>query len=150
MNVGCNDIKCKTLEVDGTEVVPRLHGAYVPAITSTTGTFSESQAYWSFEEAFLDVWFSTKMTIGATPSATPEIIIPYPPNIPTSLPLGPVPCGNASGTTLAGGLVNLKNMTTPAGGNTFALNFVHSGLSAPVTGTDVYLNGVIRVYASNP
>ena len=59
LNLGCNDIKCSTLEVEGNTVIGVNYGVYVPEITFITGgTSSDIEAVYTIignkTEAVLD------------------------------------------------------------------------------------------------
>jgi hypothetical protein len=147
MNIGCNDIKCKTLEVNGNDIVSRLHGVYTPSITSPIGTFSNTTAYWSFEEVYLDIWFSTELLVVATNSFM-VIDVPYPPNLGTS-PVGTVPAGVLTAIYGAGSVGALQQNQVNGTGNALSLGFSYSGGSTPANGSTVFINGNMRVY-TNP
>jgi hypothetical protein len=148
MNVGCNDIKCKTLEVDGNEVIPRLHGVYTPSITSSIGTFSNTTAYWSFEETYLDIWFSTELLVVTTNSFM-VIDVPYPPNLATTSPVGTVPAGVLTAIYGAGSVGALQQNQVNGSGNALSLGFSYNNASIPPNGSTVFINGNMRVY-TNP
>jgi len=146
MNIGCNDIKCKTLEVNGNEVIPRLHGAYSPVITSTNGTFSNTQAYWSFEEAYLDIWFTTEMLVTNT-NLFMTLELPYPPNLTTS-PIGAKPAGTMTAIYGAGAVGVLQQNGVNGTGDALSLGWSYNGGASPTNGASVFINGVMRVFAT--
>jgi hypothetical protein len=147
LNIGCNDIKCTTLEIKGVEVIPRLHGTYFPTITSSVGTFSNTYAYWSREEVYLDVWFTTELLV--TNSATfIAIDLPYPQG---SSPIGSVvvPCGSLTAIYGSGAVGALQQNLVNATGNGLNLGFSFNGAgTAPPNGATVFINGNFRVYVN--
>lgn len=150
LNVGCNDIKCTTLEIKGVEVIPRLHGSYTPAITSSTGTFSNTSAYWSFEETYLDIWFTTELLV--TNSGTfVAIDLPYPPPY-TSPTGGPIrPCGSLTAIYGGGAVGAMQQNQVNSGGNGMNLGFSFNGAgTAPANGITVFINGNLRVFTNAP
>ena len=143
MNIGCKDIKCKTLEVDGTEVIPRLHGVYTPSITSSIGTFSNTTAYWSFEETYLDIWFSTELLVVTTNVFT-VINVPYPPNLATTSPVGTVPSGVLTAIYGAGSVGALQQNQVNGSGNALSLGFSYNNSSIPANGSTVFINASVE------
>jgi len=144
MNIGCNNIKCSSLELDGTTIFPSIDGAHVPTISSDAGSFSNSQSYYTFRQPFFEMSFKTKLTVGATPSGTPSLTIPLPPGIELPAIGSSILVAVGCGSTLAGGMINLKDATISTN-NEFIVNYIHSGLNPPVTGTDVFLSGYLKI-----
>ena len=147
LNIGANDVKCTTLEIKGVEVIPRLHGTYFPTITSSVGTFSNTYAYWSREEIYLDVWFTTELLV--TNSATfIAIDLPYPQG---SSPTGSVvvPCGTLTAIYGGGAVGALQQNLVNTTGNGLNLGFSFNGAgTAPPNGSTVFINGNFRVYVN--
>jgi hypothetical protein len=147
LNIGCNDIRCTSLEIKGVEVIPRLHGVYTPSITSSIGTFSNTTAYWSFEEVYLDIWFSTELLV-VTTNVFMVIDVPYPPNLATTSPVGTVPAGVLTAIYGAGSVGALQQNQVNGFGNALSLGFSYNNSSIPANGTTVFINGNLRVYVN--
>jgi hypothetical protein len=148
LNIGCNDIRCTSIEIKGVEVIPRLHSTYIPAITSSTGTFSNTYAYWSFEEVYFDIWFTTELLV--TNSGTfIAIDLPYPPSF--TSPVGTVvqPCGTLTAIYGGGAVGAMQQNQVNTAGNGLNLGFSFNGTgTAPANGTTVFINGNLRVYVN--
>tara|TARA_R110000803_G_scaffold14544_2_gene40384 strand:+ start:2275 stop:2799 length:525 start_codon:yes stop_codon:yes gene_type:complete len=145
LNIGCNDIKCTTLEVGGDTVIGVNIGLYEPAITFTTGaTATNIEAYYSIignkTNALLDM--SIKFEVTVTASIPLYLItIPLPPGM-TNL--------NTNNVSATGGITNFNTDRSfysatdlapqVAGGNTIALVFQATSttlLPIPASGVKV-------------
>jgi hypothetical protein len=104
LNVGCNDVKCTTLEVEGNSVVGVSYGVYEPLVTFVTGaTAINTEAVYTLignkTQAVLDC--SLKFTAVVTTSSNLYII-----RIP--LPVG-MTNYNTNNCIAVGGITNLNS-----------------------------------------
>ena len=74
LNIGCNDIKCTTLEVGGTPVNPPSEGRFTPTITIDDGSTVNSKkglytATGTSTQSVLDVSIQCQIVVATTTSA---------------------------------------------------------------------------------
>ena len=83
LNIGCNDIKCSSLEINGQSVNPQQPvdidgGAFNPTITANDCTIGNYQAFYKYNNNLMTLYINADFTITATTTAVITIDVPIP------------------------------------------------------------------------
>jgi hypothetical protein len=83
LNIGCNDIKCTSLEIDGKTVNPTVPididgGAFNPTLTANDCTLGQYQAFFKYNNNLMTVYINADFTITAATTAIITIVVPLP------------------------------------------------------------------------
>ncbi len=149
LNIGCNDIKCSTLEVDGKKVNSNISGSYSPAITvsdgsSLTQTIGNYIITASDDNSILDLSVTSNMTAASALSAY-VLTVPLPENH-TVVLADPFPCVGYLH-DLGGAYANYVAQTTGAvvGSNSVSIVFNEITSTQAPPGSTLYVQFSLKL-----
>jgi hypothetical protein len=83
LNIGCNDIKCTSLEIDGKSVNPQQPididgGAFNPTLSANDCTIGDYQAFFRYNNNLMTVYINADFTISVATTAIITLQVPIP------------------------------------------------------------------------
>jgi hypothetical protein len=83
LNIGCNDIKCTSLEIKGQSIKPQQPvdidgGAFNPTLTANDCTLGQYQAFFRYNNNLMTVYINVDFTISVATTAIVTLQCPLP------------------------------------------------------------------------